>query len=152
MKSFRNFMMLQNHRFGLEKINDRSRMSAVWSLYLADDNTWFMSKLFKDFGLGVSTAFQGFGFAFRNKMGHFFIYPLIMTIIITRLGLKFIKSGVEILSGWFRSFLGIEAVEMADESWWEMFKTFLANSADYLISFVLWVVFYFLLHKTIKYV
>ena len=111
-----------------------------------------MSKLFKDFGLGVSTAFQGFGFAFRNKMGHFFIYPLIMTIIITRLGLKFIKSGVEILSGWFRSFLGIEAVEMADESWWEMFKTFLANSADYLLSFVLWVVFYFLLHKTIKYV
>lgn len=112
-----------------------------------------MLKLFKDFGLGVSTAFQGFGFAFRNKMGHFFIYPLIMTFIIARLGVEFIGYGVDNLSIWIRATLGIKAVEIADQSWWEWetIKTFMANSADYILSAVLWIVFYFLLHKTIKY-
>lgn len=110
-----------------------------------------MLKFFKDFGLGISTAFQGFGFAFKNKMGHFFIYPLIMTFLIARVGLGFIEYGVDELSVWIRTTLGIEAVEMADEGWWETVKAFMANSADYLLSAILWVVFYFILHKTIKY-
>ena len=111
-----------------------------------------MLKFFKDFGLGISTAFQGFGFAFRNGMGHFFIYPLIMTFLIARLGVEFIGYGVDELSVWIRTTLGIEGIELSDESFWEMIKTFMANAADYILSIALWVIFYFLLHKTIKYV
>lgn len=111
-----------------------------------------MIKLFKDFGLGISTAFQGFGFAFKNKMGHFFIYPLIITIGIALLGVQAIEYGVDELSGWIKTLLGIAPIEVADAGWWEMTKNFLANAADYLVSIILWMVFYFVLHKTIKYV
>jgi len=111
-----------------------------------------MLKFFKDFGLGMSTAFQGFGFAFRNGMGHFFIYPLIITVGIALAGVQFIEYGVTELSAWIKMAMGIGPMEIADEGWWETIKSFMANTADYLVSIILWMAFYFILHKTIKYV
>ena len=109
-----------------------------------------MKKFFQDFGLGVSTTFQGFGFAFNNKMGHFFLYPLIMTIAIAIAAYHGMDAAVEWANAKILGWLDLTPIP--GDSIWDMVISFLKSIAEYVIRFLIWIICVYTLHKTIKYI
>ena len=112
-----------------------------------------MKKFFKDLFLGIGTSFKGLGFAFNNGMGHYLIYPLVITVALAWVGIETIEAGVNISREWLLGLMGLDmAQEALDDSWWEVTRAFISDAAGYLLTGILWLVYYFVLHKVIKYV
>lgn len=109
-----------------------------------------MKNFFKDFTLGVSTFFKAFNFVFNNKMGHYFLYPLIITIAMALAATKAIRQTVNYIKGMASDYLNITPIE--GDSWWELSVAFLQSISEQIISIALWIAFYFILHKTMKYI
>ncbi|MFT4678801.1 MAG: CysZ protein [Flavobacteriales bacterium] len=109
-----------------------------------------MNKFFRDFRLGLRMTFKSFDFVFKHKMGHFFIYPMIITVIIAIGAVQGIRALVDWVEGQIYTVLDLTPVELP-QGWWDTVVYWMQNLAEGLITILLHVAFYFLLHKTIKY-
>ncbi len=110
-----------------------------------------MKNFSRDFRLGLKMTFKSFDFVFKYKMGHFFIYPLIITVIIAVGAVQGIRALVDWVEAKIYAVLDLTQIEMP-EGWWDTMVYWMQNIAEGLITILLHVAFYFILHKTIKYV
>jgi len=106
----------------------------------------------KNFSLGISTWFQSWGFIFRNRMVHFFLYPLIF-ILLWSWGASF---GIGLMVDYLRDALMQYVPQVnssgAEVGFWELIRGFFRDAAHYSISVLLWLAFSWLYYKMSKYI
>ena len=105
--------------------------------------------LFKDIGLGVGKTLQSFGFVSKNRLWHFAIYPLIVSILLLVVFATALHSGVDALSSWLEGLLQVDVPE--DGSWWDQIKNIGAQTAKYAAIITVYVASYYLYYKFQKY-
>lgn len=103
-----------------------------------------------DFFLGIGTSFKAFRFIFDHKLGHFFIYPLVITFLLVLATKYGIDSTVNWLTDLIYESTDINPLSSSDwpNSWLDWGK-FIGEKT---IAILLWVMMYFVAHKIIKYV
>ena len=108
-----------------------------------------MNRFWKDFGLGLRTYRKSFGFIVKNRMMHFYLYPLLF-IILFSVGAAF---GINYLDNWLtpmiNDLLGIE--EIPGEGFWDKALAFIKEAGTYLVSFLVWIAMLFIYYKLNKY-
>lgn len=113
--------------------------------------------MFKDFFKSFADCFRALGFVFENRMAHYFIYPVLITIVLS-IGLV---AGIEAFAAWVTGLasesLGISVQPTEDESWWQTGWRWLQEAADFSIKNVLGlaiqaIFYFFVFPKMIKYV
>lgn len=109
-----------------------------------------MKELFKDFGIGISTSFEAFDFIFKNKLAHYYLYPIAMTLLLAYFATKGITHLAEWTRDWVMDKLGF-APEIAD-GWWDTVLMYIQNFTEMVIEFTLYIVFIYVAHKIMKYV
>ncbi|MCB0762627.1 MAG: EI24 domain-containing protein [Flavobacteriales bacterium] len=110
-----------------------------------------MRQLRTDFRLGIRNTFRAFNFVFEHRLGHFFLYPVLITVIIGWLGVKGVNKGVDLLKIWVYDLMGITEITKPDDGWWDTVVYWFQNFAEVIVSVLLYVAFYYIIHKTIKY-
>lgn len=108
-----------------------------------------MAKFWKDFTFGVSTYFKSFGFIVRNKMMHYYLYPIIFIIMFSVFATFGIRTLDELITPLVNDLFGVE--ELPGGSWWEKTKAFFSQIGAYVVSFVLWVSLLYIYYKINKY-
>ena len=111
----------------------------------------------KDLRLGIRTTFQAFSFVFKNKLGHYFLYPIAITTFLLIVAKNLIELSVEKVKGWIFNWLDIVPVDGSGVSGvkgnlsflWENLGQVLTDGA---ISLIMWIIMFYLTHKVIKYV
>lgn len=109
-----------------------------------------MNQFWKDFGLGLRTYGRSFGFIVRNKMMHFYLYPLIFIILFgigAAQGIQFIEDTV---NPWIAGLIGVEPIQ--GDGWWDKTLGFLQNFSEQLVSFMIWGIMMYIFYKISKYV
>ncbi|WP_306639654.1 EI24 domain-containing protein [Sanyastnella coralliicola] len=109
-----------------------------------------MNKFWPDFRLGIRTYFKSFGFIVRNKMMHFYLYPLLFIILFSvgaTAGIGYINDTV---NPWILDIIGAEPVP--GDGWWEITLNFLSNISTYVVSFLVWLIMIYIFYKISKYV
>ncbi len=113
-----------------------------------------MSKIQKnhinDFSIGFISNFKAFTFLFKHRLGHFFIYPVAVSIGL----LLLTKIGIESTVNWVTSVLyektGIQPFTSGD--WPQTAFEWIAFVGEKITTLMLWLGLFFVAHKIIKYV
>jgi len=103
-----------------------------------------------NFFLGVNSSLKAFRFVFENKLGHYFIYPIIITILL----IFFTKIGIDLTVDWVTQLIyeatGIE--ELNTKGWPESWTDWGKFIGEKTVAILLWIMMFFIAHKIIKYV
>lgn len=112
----------------------------------------------KDFRLGIRTTFEAFSFVFNNKLGHYFLYPIAITLILLYGAKTTIDYIVEYSKTKVGGWIGIDQSTMLDdpEGFFGTIWFYLKKTWDYIsnggVEIILYIVFFYITHKVIKYV
>lgn len=104
----------------------------------------------KDLLIGIKNSLKAFRFVFDNKIGHYFIYPVIITfllIISAKLG---IDSSVDWITEYLYEITNI--VPLSNTGWPDTWKDWGQFIAEKTISISMWIIMYFVAHKILKYI
>ncbi len=101
------------------------------------------------FSLGVGTWFESWGFIFRNGLAHFFIYPIIISILLGMGAVALIRKAVNYIMDFISPRL--EYTSIPDGDWWDRTKDVLSDLSSYAISFILWIIAWYTFRKISKY-
>lgn len=104
----------------------------------------------KGISLGFRTYFQSFGFIRKNKLSHFYLYPILFLIGFSVFAFYGINYVVDILSPYMNNLLGVDNVP--GDGWWEKTLSFLKDVGRYLTAAVLWISLIYIFHKISKYI
>lgn len=109
-----------------------------------------MSSFSKDMALGLRTYFQSFGFIARNRMLHFYLYPMAF-ILVFSLGSFFgIRALVDSIEPYLNDLLGLDRPE-ADGFFDRLLLAF-KQAGRYVLHAVIWVSLMFIYYKVNKYI
>jgi CysZ protein len=103
-----------------------------------------------DLGLGLRTWFRSWSFIFSNGLAVYFLYPIVLSILLSMGAVALIRRGVNYLMDLIRPF--IDYTPMNSDSGWEAFRDVLMDISSYAISFVLWIAAFYTFVKLSKYV
>ncbi|MBL7943517.1 MAG: EI24 domain-containing protein [Flavobacteriales bacterium] len=108
-----------------------------------------MKAMFSDFGLGIRTWGRSWNFILSNGLAHYFLYPVVISVLIGMGAMVFIDQ----LTEWLMSVIAphLEFHSVAERSWWEQVKMFSAELATAGIKVMLWVTQFYLYWKFGKY-
>lgn len=108
-----------------------------------------MKKLLSDFGLGFSTSFEALGFVFKNKLAHYFLYPIAMILALAAFSANQIDKWSEVFSKAIIEWLGFSVT--TPDGWWESFLMFLQKATEIVLEYTLYFLFIYVAHKLMKY-
>jgi len=108
-----------------------------------------MNVFFRHFSLGVGTWFESWRFIFRNGLIHYFIYPILLSILLGMGAVALIRKGVDFVMSFVTPHL--DYVAMPNSGWWERTLDVLADIGKYGISFILWIIAWYTFQKVSKY-
>lgn len=106
--------------------------------------------MMKDLTLGIRTYFASFSFLFKNKLAHYFLYPLVIVVLLTLLFANAIDNLVDFVSIWVYGLFDVTPA--GDEDLWQTVKNWLANASKYTTMGVLYILLYYFYLKVNKYV
>lgn len=108
-----------------------------------------MNNFAKQFQLGVTTWFESWGFIFRNGLAHYFLYPILISILLGMGATALIRQGVR----WIMSLVepNIQYTALPDDTFWHKVLDVLSNIGEYGIAFILWIVGLYAFSKINKY-
>lgn len=101
----------------------------------------------KQFGLALDNWFKSWNFIFKNRLAHFFLYPILVSILLSIGATKFIKYLVSLLMDYVHQFLGIPEGEIFDS-----FSNFFHHLSHNLIEWSAWLLGIVIFWKISKYV
>lgn len=104
--------------------------------------------MLRDFQLGIRTTFQAFNFVFKNKMGHYFLYPLAITVLLLVLAKNFIEVAVDFVKVCIYDWTGLSALETDPSGFFDWIQLITEKT----VALILWILLYYLTHKILKYV
>lgn len=108
-----------------------------------------MTRFWTDVGLGIRTYFKSFRFIVKNRMMHFYLYPLLFIVIFSigaAYGIDYLDS---ILTPWLNELIGVEPIP--GDSWWDKTLNFIKSMSTYAMSFLIWAGLLFVYYKINKY-
>lgn len=112
--------------------------------------------MFKDLFRSIGDCFSALGFVFENRMAHFFLYPIVVTILLSIGLIAGISSLVELMKEYVDAHWSFNSVVPADEGFWQMVWRWIKDFSDMALSKVIeWIVaigLYYLFHKMMKYI
>ncbi|MDZ4824006.1 MAG: EI24 domain-containing protein [Flavobacteriales bacterium] len=108
-----------------------------------------MRIFFSDLGLGLRTWLNAWSFIFSNGLAHYFIYPLVISILLAMGAM----TGIDWLVDRTMDIIAphLEYQPLSDTSWWAQLKMFFASLSEGAIKFLLWIFALFLYWKLGKY-
>jgi CysZ protein len=108
-----------------------------------------MNDFFRQFSLGIGAWFESWRFIRKNNLTHYFIYPIILSILLGMGAVAFIRSGVRYVMSWITPH--IEYTALPDGNWWNKTLDVLSDIGSYGIAFILWIIAFYTFRKASKY-
>lgn len=108
-----------------------------------------MSNFGTDLGIGLRNWFRSWSFIFSNGLAVYFLYPIIISILLSMGAVALIRSLVNELMAYLKPWFSLSPAE--PESSWEAFQQLMLNVAEYAVSFVLWIAAFYTFVKISKY-
>lgn len=109
-----------------------------------------MNTFRQDLGLGIRTWFSSWGFIFKHNLAHYFLYPVVASILMTMGAIALIKTGVDSLLGLITPHLEYKA--LSEGGFWSRLLEFLSDIRGYAIAAALWIIFLYVYRKAHKYI
>lgn len=109
-----------------------------------------MNDFFRQFSLGIGTWFESWGFIRRNNLVHYFLYPILLSILLGMGAIALIRSGVKQVMGWITPYIDYTA--LPDGNWWDKTLDILSDMGSYGIAFILWLIAIYTFRKASKYI
>jgi len=104
------------------------------------------------FLLGFKTYFNSFRFIRQKGLMYFYLFPIAIVILLSFLISGAIANTVDTLSQIINHSLGLEQVHPENENFVDTLTWWLSNAGKYTLRIVLYIGFYFLYYKLLKYV
>jgi CysZ protein len=98
--------------------------------------------------LAIESWLASWSFIFKNRLSHFFIYPIVISIILAMGAVVFINKGVEFIMGFIQPYFAFEPME---GSVWDKIMNVLMDASAVAIPFVLWIISGYVFLKLNKY-
>jgi CysZ protein len=98
--------------------------------------------------LALSSWFESWSFIFRNRLSHYFIYPLVITALLAMGSVAVINRGVNFIMGFINPYFETQAIT---GSWWEKTLEVLKDSSSFALPFILWVISIYVFFRLNKY-
>jgi len=108
-----------------------------------------MAQFGNDLSLGVRTWFRSWQFVFSKGLAIYFIYPIILSILLSMGAVALIREVVDYAMSFVRPF--IESPPLDSSSTWEAVKQVFQDIASFAVSFVLWIAAFYTFVKLSKY-
>lgn len=108
-----------------------------------------MNNFFRHFSLGIGTWFESWQFIFKNRLTHYFIYPIILSILLGMGAVALIRQGVNYVMDMITP--RIDYTAMPDGGWWEKTLDVLSDVGSYGIAFIFWIIALYTFQKVNKY-
>ncbi|MFY7708924.1 MAG: EI24 domain-containing protein, partial [Flavobacteriales bacterium] len=102
----------------------------------------------QQFFYAISMWSKSWGFIFKNKLAHYFIYPLVVAIILNFVAFQFIDDLVDLAKGFIQGWVGVPQEGHAFDSLSEFF-THLAVSVTSVLAWIAGVVIFWKVSKYI---
>jgi CysZ protein len=103
----------------------------------------------KDFSLGMRSYMKSFGFIMKNRMGHFYLYPVAFIVLFSLGALYSIDLIVDSITPWVNATFGLEP--LPGDGGFDQFKAVLREIGRYVIHAVVWVSLMLIYYKINKY-
>ncbi|MFN0032520.1 MAG: EI24 domain-containing protein [Flavobacteriales bacterium] len=100
--------------------------------------------------LGLRTWAASWGFIFRHGLVHFFLYPIVVSIILSISVIALLKSAADNIAESIAS--NFQYTALPDAGWWQMVLEFFSNISVYVIAFAIWLGAWYLYHRMSKYI
>lgn len=101
----------------------------------------------QQFSYALSKWGASWSFIFRNKLGHFFIYPIVLTIALNIIAFSGIQRIADYLMVWVKQWVGVPQGELFDS-----FTDFFQHVASNLTLALIWILGIIVFYKISKYV
>ncbi len=102
-----------------------------------------------DLGLSLRSWFKSWPFIFSNGLAIYFLYPVILSILLSMGAVALIREVVNYVMELMRPLL--KEVPLPADSGWEAWQAVLLDISTYAISFVLWIAAFYTFVKLSKY-
>lgn len=103
----------------------------------------------KDFNLGMRSYLKSFGFIMKNRMGHFYLYPVAFIVLFSLGAFYSIDFIVDSITPWVNSTFGLEP--LPGDGGFDQAKAVLREIGRYVIHAVVWVSLMLIYYKINKY-
>lgn len=104
------------------------------------------------FKLGIQTYFESFRFIRQKGLMYFYLFPLAIVLLLSFLISGAISNTVDALSQFINQTLGLEQVHPENEDFVDTLIWWLSNAGKYTLRIVLYIGFYYLYFKLLKYI
>ncbi len=108
-----------------------------------------MQQLLNQFLRSIQTWIQSWGFILRNRLTHYFLYPIALSILMGMGAVALIRQGVDYLMNFIEPHLQYTAIPQG--SWWSQVWEVLVDWSHYGIAFILWIIALLVFQKINKY-
>jgi len=109
-----------------------------------------MKKIFSDIFLALGYWFQSWSFISRNGLFHFFLYPILISILLSMGAVVAIRACVDFLMAYITPHIAHENLQADDV--WSKISLALSDIAKYAIALVIGILSYYLFSKFRKYI
>ncbi|MDP4826201.1 MAG: EI24 domain-containing protein [Flavobacteriales bacterium] len=104
----------------------------------------------KGISLGFRTYFKSFSFIRKNKLSHFYLYPVLFLVGFSVFAFWGINYVVDVVSPFMNDLIGVDS--LPGDGWWQKTLSVLKDVGRYLTAAVLWVSLIYIFHKISKYI
>lgn len=108
-----------------------------------------MNDFLRLFSLGIGTWFESWSFIFRNKLAHYFVFPVLLSVLLGAGAIVFIKNGIDLVLSLLNPYM--EYTALPNGNWWTKSIEIFSNLGTYAIAFILWVISIYTFSKVNKY-
>lgn len=98
----------------------------------------------------ISTWFASWRFISANGLAHYFLYPILISILLSMGAVVLIRKLVSYILDYITPF--ISHTPVADGTWWDKTLEVLSNVGTYAIAFLLWLLSIYIFNKFHKYI
>ncbi len=109
-----------------------------------------MNTVFQDFMLGLRCYFKSFGFISRNRMWHFYLYPILFIFVFSVSAFLGIRALVDLIEPTLNSLFGIDPIP--GDGFFDKFMLVVKQTGRYIVHAVIWVSLMFIYYKINKYI
>src|SRR5690349_15810967 len=104
-----------------------------------------MKNFTSDFIVGIRSWFRSWSFIFNNGLAHYFSYPLIISILLGMGAVVLISNAVDMIMAVITPYFDYSPPQ--EGGIWKKILTVLADIAQYAVSFLLYIVSFYIFHR-----
>lgn len=107
-----------------------------------------MKEALRSFFNAIGVWFGSWKFIFHNGLAHFFLYPIIISIVLSMGAIVLIKLFVDFIMGYVNSYFQYEPL---DQGLWQNLRTVFSDIGKYTTAFIIFILTFYLFNRVRKY-